>query len=86
MEDIANFLSSLNPESWPKEAVKTYFTEFVRLWVESIRARSVQDWAANEKAMDDIDILIVSGDANQTSLADVFSLGIISQYPDYFSM
>lgn len=84
IDTIATFLSTLNPEHWPKEAVKSYFTTLVSLWVDSIRSRNTQNWDANEIAIDSIDKLMTTGNGESPSLADVFSSGVIMQYPEKF--
>ena len=83
-EDIATLLSGINPEYWPKEVVKKYFDTLVKYWVDSITARRDQDWVSNDIAIDNIDKLMTTGDGEMTSLADVFSNGIISQHPKKF--
>lgn len=85
IEDIATFLSSINPEYWPKEAVKSYFTILVSLWIDSIRARNEQNWDANNLAIDSIDKLMITGNGDSSSLADVFSGGVIMQHPEKFT-
>lgn len=85
VEDIAAYLSSINPEYWPKEAVKSYFDSLVNLWIESIRARDEGDFATNEIVIDGIEKLVTMGNGESDSLADVFSAGIISQFPEKFT-
>ena len=82
--EISGFLSALNPEAWPAPAVKSYFDTLISLWIDSIAARDVKNWAANEIAMDSIDKLVTTGDTNLVSLADVFSEGVISHHPNMF--
>lgn len=84
INDIAIFLSTINPEYWPFEAVKSYFNTLVTLWIDSIRARNEQNWVANDLAIDSIDALVTTGNGDSPSLADVFSSGVIMQYPDEF--
>lgn len=84
INDIATFLSSLNPEYWPYEAVKSYFDTLVTLWIDSIRSRNERNWAANETAIDNIDKLVTTGNGVSSSLADVFSSGILMQQPEKF--
>lgn len=82
--DISKFLSSLNPEAWPEVAVKSYFDMLASLWVDTTAARATKDWAGNDIITDNIDKLVTSGSGDVVSLADVFSEGIVSQYPDKF--
>lgn len=84
IEDLSTILSDINPEYWPMEAVKSYFDMFVKFWLDSIKARNVRDWEANEIAMDNLDKLVATGTPEMDSLADVFSAGVISQYPEKF--
>jgi hypothetical protein len=81
---IASFLSSLNPEYWPYEAVKSYLDTLVTLWIDSIRARNERNWDANELAVDSIDKLVTTGNGISASLADVFSAGVLMQQPEKF--
>lgn len=84
IDTIATFLSSLNPEFWPYEAVKSYFDTLVTLWLDSIRARNAREFDANEIAIDSIDKLVTTGNGDSSSLADVFSAGILMQQPEKF--
>lgn len=85
IENIATFLSTINPEYWPKDPIKSYLDALVNLWLDSINARESKDFAANEVAMDAIEKLVTLGTDTTPSLADVFSMGIISQYPEKFT-
>lgn len=84
VENIATLLSTINPEHWPKEPVKSYFDTLVNLWIDSIRARETKDFAADSLAIDGIEKLVTLGTSDTPSLADVFSSGIIAQYPEKF--
>lgn len=85
IDEISIFLSTLNPKAWPKEPVKSYFDMLVKFWIDSIAARNARDWPANEIAIDNIDKLVTTGAGDMTSLADVFSGGIVEMYPEKFS-
>lgn len=85
IETIATFLSTINPQYWPKEAVKSYFDTLVQLWIDSISARESKDFVLEEYAIDAIEKLVSLGNSNTPSLADVFSTGIIAQYPEKFT-
>lgn len=85
IEDISVFLSDINPEYWPKEAVKSYFDMFLKFWLESIKARKDRNWEANEIAIDNLDKVVTTGSTDMDSLADVFSAGIVSQFPKKFT-
>lgn len=84
IENISNFLSTINPQYWPKEPVKSYFVALVNLWLDSINARNIKDFDANEVAMDAIEKLVTLGSNDSISLSDVFSSGVISQFPEKF--
>jgi hypothetical protein len=85
VDEISTFLSTINPMYWPKAPVKSYFDMLVKFWIDSIKARNAKDWAANEIAIDNIDKLITVGNGESDSLADVFSAGVIAQYPEKFA-
>lgn len=84
VDDIASFLSILNPHCWPKEEVKSYFDMLIKLWIDSIKARNDRDWVSNEIAIDNIDKLVTTGTEDDPSLADVFSKGTIYKFPEKF--
>lgn len=89
IEDLAEFMHSLNPTQWPKVLLVEMFTNMVTTWARAIQARHKQDWNENEEAIDDLNTLVVTGIANHinkgySSIADVFSRGIIAQYPSLF--
>jgi len=85
VETLSTYLSSINPDHWPKEAVKSYFDALVQLWIDSIAARNTKDFVSYEKTADSIEVLMISGAPDVTSFADVFSAGIISQFPEKFA-
>lgn len=84
VENLATLLSTINPDYWPKEPVKSYFDALVNFWIDSIRARETKDFAADSIAIDGIEKLVTLGTDTAPSLADVFSAGIIAQYPEKF--
>jgi hypothetical protein len=89
IEDLAEFMHSLNPTQWPKVLLVEMFGNLVTTWARAIQARYNQDWNRNEEAIDDLNTLVVTGIANHvnkgySSIADVFSRGIIAQYPSLF--
>jgi hypothetical protein len=85
VENIATFLSTINPQYWPKEAVKSYFDALVNFWIDSIRARELKNFEADSIAIDGIEKLVTLGANDTSSLADVFSAGIIAQFPEKFT-
>lgn len=89
IEDLADFMNELNPSQWPEELLKETFTELVSLWTKAIESRYNEDWATNSDALDSLDKLVITGIPNHinkgySSIADVFSRGIIAQYPSLF--
>lgn len=88
-EELATLLNKLNPDNWPKEAVAEYLSTLLRFWVEEMQSRDKQEWKTSELAIDNINQLVVTGISNNgksfQGLADVFSRGIIAQFPDRFA-
>lgn len=89
IDELAEFMHGLNPTQWPKVLLVEMFTNMVTTWARAIQARYNQEWNANEEAIDDLNTLVVTGIANHvnkgySSIADVFSRGIIAQYPSLF--
>lgn len=87
--ELSEFLHNLNPAQWPKELIVEMFTNLVTTWARAIQSRYNQDWNENEDAIDSLNTLVVTGIANHinkgySSIADVFSRGIIAQYPSLF--
>lgn len=89
IEDLAEFLNELNPTQWPTVLVKEMFTNMVKTWSKAIVSRYNEEWNENDEALDNLDKLVVTGIANHvnkgySSIADIFSRGIIAQYPSLF--
>ena len=87
--DIAKVLNELNPNYWPQETVADIFANVVKGWQDELTARATNDLVADEIAIDFLNNLVITGvppsAANSyRSLADVFSWGIIAQFPDMF--
>lgn len=88
---LAGFMVELNPSYWPDILITEYFTNLVGFWVAEIQARASNDAAADEAAIDSLNKLVVMGIANSvpthkaSSLADIFSRGIIAQFPSLFA-
>lgn len=91
INDLVDYLNDLNPNNWPKELLKDYFNNLVKFWIDEATARNAKDIAGAELAIDRINRLVIIGTANSTpshkssSLADVFSRGIIAQFPTLFA-
>lgn len=89
IEDLAVFLNELNPSQWPKILIIEMFTNLVNSWTKAILSRYSEDWNENEEAINNLEKLVVSGIANHvnkgfSSIADIFSRGIIAQFPGSF--
>jgi hypothetical protein len=89
IEDLAEYLNELNPSQWPELLLKEMLTNMVNTWVKAIIARYNEEWNDNDEALDNLDKLVVTGIANHvnvgySSIADIFSRGIIAQYPNLF--
>jgi hypothetical protein len=89
IKDLVEFLHDLNPTQWPKLLLEEMFTNLVDTWARAIIARYNEEWIENEDALDNLNTLVVTGIANHvnkgySSIADVFSRGIIAQYPSLF--
>ena len=88
--DLAKLLNELNPNNWPEPLVADILTNLVKAWQDQLTARAKKDIAADENAIDTINKIVVTGmpDHNKNgyaSLADVFSRGIIAQFPTMFA-
>lgn len=91
INDIADILFTLNPKNWPKELITDIFTNLTYAWVDQLKARADGDIVADEIAIDYINKLVITGLAKGTvnsykSLADIFSRGIIAQFPTMFKV
>lgn len=89
IEEISDFLTNINPDNWPKPVIKEYLVALCRFWIDEINTRHEQNWMLNEVMLDNLTQLIVTGvginGGSFGSLADVFSRGIIMQFPDRFT-
>jgi len=87
--DLARFLHELNPTQWPLVLLEELFTMLTQTWTKAIVSRYEEEWVDNTDALDSLEKLVVTGipdHVNQgySSIADVFSRGIIAQYPSLF--
>jgi hypothetical protein len=90
IDDLAEYLNELNPTQWPAILIKEMFTYLVNTWTKAIVTRYNEDWNENDEALNNLEKLVVSGIANHvnkgfSSIADIFSRGIIAQYPSLFA-
>src|SRR5688500_9002130 len=77
-DDIAAFLESANPTMWSREMIASTMKMHLDLTLAEAVARLTGDWAADVAAYDKIHEHILT-------MADVLSMGIMSQFPDRFS-
>jgi hypothetical protein len=76
-DDIAAFLSTANPRSWPLGDMKAMLHEHLALTTEEALARLHGDWDADVAAYDKIHVQALG-------MADMLSTGIIKQFPSRF--
>lgn len=75
--NLAEYLESLNPKYWPKAAVVDIFTNLKNLYLDQVKFKLKKDWPA------DVDALNKSI-AVLNQFADIFSSGIIKEFPGKF--
>ncbi len=88
--DVAKLMNELNPNNWPISLLTDILSNVVLAWQAQLTARAKGDIIADEIAIDRINKLIVTGVPDHLkqgfqSLADLFSRGIISQFPGLFA-
>ena len=88
VNDFASVLNELNPNNWPTTAISDIMLAVVQAWQDQLTARAAGDIIADEIAIDTISKLVVTGIPDHgkgfDSLADIFSRGIIAQFPSMF--
>lgn len=75
-DDIATFLSALNP-NWPFKAVQEMLYTHLQLITDIVLSCLQGDWQADIAATD-------KNEVHMIHLADVLSSGIIKQFPEKF--
>jgi len=90
ISDVAKLMNELNPTQWPKLLIEDILTNLVQAWQDQLTARASGNIVDDEIAIDYIGKLIVTGVPDHIkhgylSLADVFSRGIIAQFPSMFA-
>jgi hypothetical protein len=91
IQDLTLFLNTLNPNNWPQSLLTDMFTNMVTFWSQSMAARAAGDSAATDLAISNLSKLVITGVTNSSpthkasSLADVFSRGMIAQFPELFA-
>lgn len=86
INDLAEYLNELNPSHYPKVLLVEMLVNLTGFWAEDFQARFDNNFAADAVALDNILKVAVSGIPNHTnkgysSLADILSRGLISQFP-----
>jgi hypothetical protein len=76
-DQIADFLSSANPKSWPRSEMQSMMHEHLNLTTQEAVARLHSDWAGDVKAYDAVHEQILK-------MADQLAMGIVAQFPDKF--
>jgi len=84
IESVADFLSNVNPESWPKSAVKGIFTALSKSFIDQAKARKNKNWMDDIIALDQAQKIILVGDEKMPPFAEIFAKGIISTFPQKF--
>jgi hypothetical protein len=79
INSLATFLDTTNPEYWKKEIVSPVIQSIFELWINQMLARVASEWDMDLKYTDEIHEKILL-------LADVFSNGLIAQFPENFTM
>lgn len=77
-DEIADFLSGANPNSWPRETLRAEMRHHLDLTLQEAQARLAGQWAADIAAYDAIHQHILG-------MADILSAGIIRQFPGQFN-
>jgi hypothetical protein len=86
---VAEYFNELNPSHYPKDLLIEMFVNLTNFWVDDFKARINNDFAADTIALDNILKVAVIGIPNHinkgySSIADILSRGIISQFPISF--
>lgn len=87
---LANLLNELNPNNWPESLMSDIFKNVIKGWQDELTARAKGDIVADEIAIDYLNKIVVTGVPDHTtpgfaSLADIFSRGIVAQFPTMFA-
>jgi hypothetical protein len=79
LNDLAVFLDTANPTYWKKEVVLPILQKIFSLWLNQMLARIAGEWNMDLQYTDEIHEHLLK-------LADIFSSGIIGQFPNSFSI
>ncbi len=78
LNELAVFLDTANPIYWKREEVSPILQKMFAMWINQIMARSASEWDMDLKYTDEIHDELLK-------FADIFSAGIIAQFPNSFS-
>jgi hypothetical protein len=83
---LAEYLHELNPNQYPTDLINEMLVNLTDFWTEDFIARKNEDFAEDQIALDNILKVAVVGIPNHSnkgysSLADILSRGVISQFP-----
>jgi hypothetical protein len=87
---MAEYFNELNPNQYPEDLIAEMLISLTNFWIDDFVARKEDDFAADQIALDNVLKVAVIGipdHANKgySSLADILSRGIISQFPLSFA-
>jgi hypothetical protein len=87
---LAEYFNKLNPNQYPEDLIAEMAMSLTNFWIDDFIARIENDFAADQIALDNILKVAVIGIPNHankgySSLADILSRGIISQFPLSFA-
>jgi hypothetical protein len=75
--NLGEYLESINPKYWPKAAVVDIFTNLKNQYIDQVKFKLKRDWTSDIDSLNNsIEIL--------TRFADIFSSGIIKEFPGKF--
>lgn len=85
IKDIARLLDNVNMRFWPEDAVMGILTKVADEWIVQAESREKKDWTADAESVDKVNAIMIAGQPDGTmSFADIFSNGIIQQFPNKF--
>lgn len=84
--ELAKLLDSANPEFWPEATVISIISKVAEQWLIQAAAREKKDFAADLESSKLVNAIMVTGSPNGVpSFADIFSNGVIQQFPRQFT-
>jgi hypothetical protein len=86
IDDIANFLSKANPVNWPAAAVTKIFTDYKNALIAQADAVIKKDIAAQTVAENHQQDILLGNPIGEVGFSDVFSTGIVKQFPERFAL